>query len=142
MESGKDYIGIGCGAVILNEKNEILLLKRSKTARNKAGHWTIPGGEVAFGERVEDALLREVLEETGLQVEIIKLLSLTNDLIPEENQHWVSNQFLCKIKKGIPENKEPQKHDALHWWSLQELPELLTATTKKRIASLKKEDFS
>ena len=138
MQAGKDFIGVGCGAVILNEKNQVLLLKRSNTARNKPGHWTIPGGEVEFGERVEEALVREVKEEVGVRVEIIKLLSLTNDLIPEAEQHWVSNQFLCKIVEGIPENKEPGKHDELQWWDVHALPEKITNTTRGGIAQFRR----
>ena len=64
---------------------------------------------------------------------------MTNDLIPEAEQHWVSNQFLCKIVEGIPENKEPGKHDELQWWDVHALPEKITNTTRVGIAQLRRE---
>ena len=76
MKSGKDYIGLGVGAIIQNEKNEILLLKRPDTItpdRTTSGMWSVPGGEVEFMEGVEDAIKREVKEEIGIDVEIIKI---------------------------------------------------------------------
>jgi ADP-ribose pyrophosphatase YjhB (NUDIX family) len=51
MKAGKDFIGVGVGATILNNKNEILLLKRRQTIseeRTTSGMWSIPGGEVEF----------------------------------------------------------------------------------------------
>ena len=44
MNPGKDYIGVGCGAFILNEKNELLLQQRNKEPEK--GYWSIPGGKL------------------------------------------------------------------------------------------------
>jgi len=137
MKPDVDYIGVGCGAFILNEKNQILLSKRSKKSRNKAGYWTIPGGRVEFFEKVEDALKREIKEELGIDIKIIKLLSVTNDIINEENQHWISPQFLCKIVKGTPKNLEPKKCDEIKWFDIDNLPDKLTNTTMNGLKYLK-----
>ena len=63
MIPGKDFIGVGCGAFILNDKNEFLVLKRTDKCRNEAGKLMIPGGKVDFNERVQDAIKREVKED-------------------------------------------------------------------------------
>ncbi len=41
---GKDYIGVGVGAMIFNDKGELLLAKRGQAAKNERGCWEIPGG--------------------------------------------------------------------------------------------------
>lgn len=125
MHPGKDHIGVGCGAVILNGKNEVLLMKRGKACKSKIGWWSLPGGGVEFFEKIEDAIKREVKEELGIEIEIIKTLSLTEYFNKEEQQHWISPQYLCKIHKGIVENKEPHKCDEIKWFSLEQLPEKL-----------------
>ena len=61
MQKGKDYIGIGVGAAIINEKNEMLLLFRNKAP--EAGCWNIPGGSVELFETVKEAVKREVKEK-------------------------------------------------------------------------------
>lgn len=137
MIPGKDFVGVGCGAVILNDKNQILLMKRGKECRNKAGFWTIPGGRVELFETFQDAIKREVLEEIGVEVQVIKLISLTDDIIKEEDQHWVSPQYLCKITNGEIKNMEPHKCDELKWFDLNDLPDKLTNTTMNVVINFK-----
>lgn len=137
MIKGKDYIGVGCGAHILNENNQILLMKRNKNCRNKAGFWSIPGGGVRPFDTIEETLKREIKEELGVDIEIIRLISVTNDIIKEENQHWVSPQFLCRIIKGVPKNLEPHKSEEIKWFDLDNLPDKLTNTTIDGIKRLK-----
>jgi len=56
MQKGKDYIGVGGGCLILNDKNEVLLIRRAGEVRNEAGYWSKPGGGVKFGETAEEAM--------------------------------------------------------------------------------------
>ena len=112
-------------------------MKRNKNCRNKAGYWTIPGGGVDFFENVEEALKREMKEELGIDIEIIQLLSVTNDIIKDESQHWVSPQFLCKIINGIPTNLEPHKCEEITWFDLDKVPEKITNTTADGLKHLK-----
>lgn len=56
MQKGKDFIGVGVGAIILNENNEILLLLRERPP--EAGCWSIPGGKVDLFETIEDSIKR------------------------------------------------------------------------------------
>ena len=66
-----DGILVGVGAVIWNGDGQVLLIRRTKAPR--AGQWSLPGGKVEQGESLEQALRREVREETGLEVEILGL---------------------------------------------------------------------
>lgn len=129
MKPGIDYIGIGCGALIINDKNETLLVKRASKSKNEAGFWSKPGGTVEFSEGVGDAVRREIKEELGIDIELVKFLGFTNHIIKLENQHWIAFNYLAKIIKGKPRNLEPEKIEEIKWFNLGSLPENLTQTT-------------
>lgn len=133
LKPGLDYIGVGGGALIVNDKNQVLLLKRNSGARNDAGCWNKPGGTLEFGEAVEDMIKRECKEEAGVEIEIIKFLSFTDHLIKSENQHWISFNYLAKIKSGEPINLETDKHDGIEWFSIDNLPENISQPTLESI---------
>lgn len=136
MIQGKDYIGVGCGAFILNEKNELLLQLRNKAPEKE--YWSIPGGRVEMFETFEEAVKREVKEETGIEVHVIDLLGICNHIIQNEKSHWVSPCFLCKIVAGEPQILEPTKHLDMKWFSLNNLPDKITITTQNAIENYQK----
>ncbi|GEM_PF-858839 len=84
-------------AVIMNE-NKFLVLRKSIHIRED--RWDLPGGKVQYGEDPYQALKREVLEETALDVEIEKSLGLWHYLRLLENDQVVCHTFLCKSKSG------------------------------------------
>ena len=129
-QQGKDYIGVGVGAVIVQD-GKVLLLKRRKPP--EAGCWGIQGGAVEFGETLEGAAKREVREELGIDVTLKRLLGVTDHILPNENVHWVSPVFDVEIVMGTPRNLEPTKHAALAWFDLNNLPDTLTLTTKNAL---------
>lgn len=139
MIKGVDYIGVGAGAVILDADNKVFLARRGREARNERYKWEFPGGSVEFGERLEDALMREVMEEYGFEIEVEALLDVVNHLIPSEKQHWVSPTYLCRFKSGNPVIREPNKCEAIGWFTLDEVSEQdLTIASKKSLESLRK----
>lgn len=138
MIIGKDYIGVGCGAFILNSNEELLLQKRNKEPEK--GYWSIPGGKVEMFETFEEAVKREVKEETDLDIEIIKLNGICDHIVDIENEdkvHWVTPSYLCKVKSGIAKIMEPTKHSEMKWFNLSNLPDNLTIPTKKAINDYK-----
>jgi ADP-ribose pyrophosphatase len=136
MKIGKDYIGVGVGAFILNENNELLLHKRAVPAEE--GHWCIPGGRLEMFEMLEHAVIREVKEETDLDIEVVKLMGICDHIIKEENAHWGAASYLCKVKSGEAKIMEPDKASDMKWFDLNELPDKLTITTKKALSDYRK----
>lgn len=135
MKRGKNFIGVGVGAVIMNQQNEVLLLLRKKSP--EADFWSIPGGTVEMFETIEDTIIREIKEELGVNIEIIKLLGITNHILENEKTHWVSPAFLVQIiENQIPYNVEPDKHHDLKWFSINDLPHNITLTTSKALQYL------
>lgn len=124
---------IGVATLILNEKGGILLLLRKNPP--EAGNWTIPGGGVNPDEDFEEAVKRETKEETGIEIQIQSLLTVTRPFDSEQGTHWFSPVFLAQIKNGDPENLEPDIHQDLRWFSLKNLPENMNATTRLAVRS-------
>ena len=113
---------VGAGALIL-ENGKLLLIKRG--AKPGQGRWSIPGGLVELGELVQDAVVREVKEECGLDIEVERLMdvfdSITRDEKGRVQYQFVVVNFLAKIKGGILKNAD----DVLEarWTSLNEVEE-------------------
>jgi ADP-ribose pyrophosphatase YjhB (NUDIX family) len=68
-------LGVGCSAAVFDEKKERILLIR----RADNGQWDVPGGYMEPGENFVEACAREVFEETGLRVQVIRLISIYTD---------------------------------------------------------------
>ena len=75
-------------AVIIMRQNTILLGER--IGSHGANTWATPGGHLEFGESVEQCAIREVFEETGLNVSKITKLDFTNDIFSAENKHYIT----------------------------------------------------
>jgi 8-oxo-dGTP diphosphatase len=92
---------LGVGALIFEDAN-LLLVERGKEPLK--GYWSLPGGIVDLGEKLEDAIRREVLEETGLQVNPLSVFEIFERIIPDaEGQaeyHYVLIDYLCKPTGG------------------------------------------
>ncbi|MEC0092336.1 NUDIX hydrolase [Paenibacillus macquariensis] len=80
---------------VIENKGKILILKRSDIDEIDAGVWETVGGKIDFGEELEDALTREVKEETGIVVNIEKLLYATT-FFTNPNRKVVLMTYLCR----------------------------------------------
>ena len=83
-------------AVLVMHEGKFLLAERNK--ENYNGYWIIPGGGVEFGETIQDAALREIKQETNLDVNIIKLLSHKEIINVLGNYHSVVFYYLATPK--------------------------------------------
>ena len=112
----------GVGAIVVGRKG-ILLARRDKPPGK--GLWSIPGGAVELGETQKEAVIREVLEETGVQCEVLKLVS-TVDLITQDDADAVEFHFLLNhyLARAITGDLKPEFPDGeVEWFHPDELPE-------------------
>lgn len=131
MKKGQDYVGVGVGAMIFDEDGRLLLTKRGQGAKNERGCWEVPGGDVEFGETRAEAVVREVMEELGVAVEVVEELHTIDHLIPGEGQHWVATPFVVRILDAQePRIMEPHKCEAIEWFEIDKLPSPLSITTE------------
>ena len=95
------YPLLGVGAVVLR-RDAVLLVERA--GEPLRGWWSLPGGLVETGEALHDALCREVLEETGLQVKPLGMLGIferiTRDDAGRAEYHYVLVDYLCRATGG------------------------------------------
>ncbi|MFA4855408.1 MAG: NUDIX domain-containing protein [archaeon] len=137
LKPGVDFVGVGVGVMVRNEKGEMLLGLRAKNCRNEAGKWTAPGGCVEFGETLADAAKREALEEFGIKVEAVRLLTVIDHIIQTEKQHWVNPLLEARIVSGRPKIMEPDKFERFGWFALDKLPENLAINWLEFFAEVK-----
>lgn len=140
MKRGKDFIGVGCGALVVNDKNQVLLMRRTdKCQGGMDGLWSRPGGTVEFGETVEQAIKREIMEELNIDIELFGPKRYYNDIREEDGikKHWVACGCFARITGGKLKNMEPEKHDKIEWFDLHNLPENIVEYTKISIDEFK-----
>ena len=125
-------VGVGCGAAVVSN-GRILLVKRRRAPER--GCWNLPGGKVDHLERVEDAIRRETLEETGLTIRLTRFLQLTQ-MLGQDGEHWVSPVWLAGVVEGEARNLEPDKAEAIGWFALGHPPAPLGQAAREAIASL------
>jgi 8-oxo-dGTP diphosphatase len=133
LESVNARPRVGSGVLLVDECGRVLLTLRKFPP--EAGSWSIVGGKVDFLETVEACAIREALEEVGLTIAIDRFLCLTDHLLPEEGQHWVSPSFLGRILDGEARNCEPDKTQEVRWFRMDKLPYNLTMTSRNAIAA-------
>ena len=92
---------VGIGAVIVKD-NKVLLIKRAGDPGR--GLWSIPGGLVELGEKIKDAVCREVKEETGLDVRVGEIADVTEIITRDEEgkvkYHFVIVDFFAEVLRG------------------------------------------
>jgi len=125
---------VGVGVLLVDVRDRVLLTLRRRPP--EAGCWSIVGGKVDFMENLEQCAVREAREEAGVEVKLIRLLCVTDHVLPEEGQHWVAPAYLGRVVSGEVRNCEPDKTQEVKWFRLGSLPENLTMTARRAIAAL------
>ena len=98
---------IAAAGIVMNENDEILMIKN-----NRRG-WEFPGGQVEVGENVIDAVRREVLEETGVDIEVNEVFCISSNTASYPGYNGVKDiptkiilDFICRAKAGTPRSSE------------------------------------
>ncbi len=121
-------VKVSVAAVIVNEQGRILFgVRRGPKARG-GGRTAVPGGSMEFGETIQAAVEREVLEETGLEVKAMAVSQVHPELfivnhINRANGgcHFVTIFIECRVVGGKLENREPTKCVGWDWFTVQQL---------------------
>ena len=122
----KDLWGLAVRG-ICEVNDRILLLKVRSKSSHDADKWEIPGGKVKKGEFFDDALRREYLEETGLEINIDSLYNvIQNDYTAcKTNEKIKSVQLIMKVSSTTDNVEISEEHDEYKWFSREELKELI-----------------
>lgn len=123
---------------IILKNNKILLTKRA--IEPFIGYWVIPGGHVDYGERVEEALKREMKEELGILVKIKKLIGVYSDPKRDPRYHTVSVVYLCQSIRQARGGKIRLNREAseFKYFSFKNLPKKIGFDHRKIIYDTRK----
>ncbi len=119
--------GVGVGIIILNKKNKVLLILRNEnpeladSAMHLEGTWTLPAGKVKYGEILEEAAQRKVKEETNLEVEDLKIVSIADDI--NSYAHFVTIGFVALKVSGEIDLGSSLEHVDYNYFPLDNLPD-------------------
>ncbi|WP_367209128.1 (deoxy)nucleoside triphosphate pyrophosphohydrolase [Sphingobacterium sp. R2] len=102
-----------CGIIF---KDDLVLICRRKPEKSLGGYWEFPGGKVEDGESYEESLLRELIEELNLKVEIIEHFF---DIVHHYDNGAIELiSFICKTQSIATESTD---HDLLEWVEVDDL---------------------
>lgn len=84
--------------IVITEDNKILLVRHRKGSRQ---YWVLPGGRLEYGETFHECAIREIEEETGLAVEVDKIVYLSEAIAPDRSRHIVNVYLTAKVTGGV-----------------------------------------
>ena len=113
-------VGVG---VIIEKNGQVLLLKRTNV--HGAGSWSTPGGHLEYGESPEECAIREVKEETGLNIGDVRFKAITNDLFDATQKHYITIWMEGRYLSGKPVVNDTHEASDIGWFSWDALPEPL-----------------
>jgi 8-oxo-dGTP diphosphatase len=114
MAEQQFYVGIH--GVIAN-RGRILVLRRAPGMPYRPGSWDLPGGHLALGESFEDCLIREVKEETGLDVSIQRMLGMHSMF----SEPYLQALYACRLRVFQNLQLRPDEHVEHRWVTLVEM---------------------
>jgi 8-oxo-dGTP diphosphatase len=114
---------VGVGAVVIDGDRALVVRRATEPLK---GQWSIPGGMLELGEKLRDGLAREVLEETGLEVEVGEVLDVFDSIFPDAEgrtqYHYVLIDYRCTVRGGTA--KAGSDVSEVRWVSSGELERL------------------
>ncbi len=116
--------------ILLDDNGRCLLLKRSMSSKGNPGKWDLPGGKIDASETFDQALLREIREETGLKSDIIGVAGTSYSESP-------THRIVYLILEGLAAPGKVQlsdEHEEYAWVHPQELPQMDLVGQFKEIA--------
>jgi 8-oxo-dGTP diphosphatase len=116
-------------------KSDNLVLMGLRHGSHGADEWCFPGGGLELGETLEQAAIREVKEETDLQVDNLELIAVADELkyLKSDAKHYVVIGFKADYQGDQVVLREPNKFKTWQWFDLNDLPENIFEGTKQVI---------
>lgn len=127
--------GLTVRGIIKNDKDEILIVKRHPKSRTDPEMWELPGGKVENGEFFADALVREIKEETNLDVEVGDFA----EAIQNDYPHKRTVQLMMYLSDIRGEVKISEEHTEWMWASIEKIKTLEISTSLNKV--LKKRNW-
>lgn len=95
---------VGVGGLVIHEGRALLVRRGSEPLK---GQWSIPGGTLELGETIAEGVVRELREETGLEVRVLELIEVFERIFPGDGArpryHFVILDYLCETGAGTPQ---------------------------------------
>lgn len=137
QRGGKTVRATSCGGIVLRDKNgttEICLGKRKRSNGRGSATWSLPKGTPNNGESTEETALREVAEETGLEVKILRTVGPIEYFFTQDGQriHKTVHYFLMKPTGGSLDQHD-HEFDEVAWMSIDEARRLMSFETERQI---------
>lgn len=108
--------------LFLEKDNKILLQRRFKTGYAD-GWYSVVSGHIDGEERATEAMIREAKEEAGIDINLENLrMAHIDHRISKDRKEYIDMFFICSKWSGEPKIMEPEKHDDLSWFPVNELP--------------------
>ncbi len=138
----EQHIKIGIG-VMVKKGNKILLGHRPSKMVDTGGiyepdSWCLPGGKQEYDETIFDCAIREVKEETNLNISKLEVFGATDDIQPD--RHFITIQVIANNYSGEIKIMEPTKQDDWQWFELNNLPKNLYSPSRKFIDAYKEKE--
>lgn len=135
MKKGIDYPGVAVVFFCHDAAGNFLMHRRGQACRDERGRWDFGGGGVKLHESLASALQREVLEEYGTKPIMVEYMGLDECFREEDgvNTHWLIFRYKVEVDRAEVINNEPEKHEDLDWFTLDNLPAPLHSNLKEEL---------
>ena len=125
---------VGVGVIVVKEGK--VLLQRRRGAHGE-GTWGFPGGHLEFKESWEECAKREAFEEFGIYIKNVRFVGVTNDVMENDDKHYITIFMLGDYESGEVKVKEPDRTEIWQWVDWNNMPEPLF----QAIVNLKQQGF-
>jgi len=139
MKKGIDYTGVAVVFYCHDGNDSYVMNKRNNKCRDEKGVWDFGGGALDVGEGLDDCVKREVSEEYGTRPMNLEFLGFSEEFRKHENMptHWIIFWYKVLVNRDEVINNEPEKHDEIGWFTLDNLPNPLFPKLKEDLKRYK-----
>jgi len=139
MRKGVDHTGVTVVYFCRDSAGNVAMQKRNRYARDEHDRWDIGSGAIEFGQTAEEAVVREVKEEYGADVQDMAFLGYRDVRRRDGNTrtHWIALDFTVHVDPAQVTNNEPDKFDEVRWFPVTAMPENIHSQLPRFLALYK-----